>query len=661
MLVVTSWLQEYLDKPLKPEQMATAMELAGIEVEGLSKSGKNSIIDISTAPNRVDLQSYIGLAREVAAHTNAKAAPAPKPSTAKSQPITLFENRIKKLAPRYYMAKIKLKKAIGPSPVWLQKRLSLSGTRPINIVVDVTNYVMLAYGQPLHAFDADKVQGKLVLRQAKAGEQLKTLDGATRKLEPSDMVIADDSGVIDLLGIMGGMSSEIGPDTRTVLLTTPTLDGIKVRKTSSRLGLRSEASSRFERSLPHDFNSVGSMAATKMLDELVGITIERIEDELNVPKSLPVPIKVTSAHISQLAGITITPQQVVTSLRKLQIKAELAHVLINVLPPYWRPDLKLEEDIFEEVIKIIGLDKVPATLPSYNLTTAQADTTWPKLWQLRDLIAGLGSFEVVNYPFVAGSQLASLGFEDGSHLKLKNPRSPDQSHMRLALLNGLLNTLSTNRLYKDSFSIFEIGRIFAPKAEQLPDEQLHIGVMIKDSKQPYQLAKNILDNVLDLMHLDLKVEPAKVSGALHPAEQAKLFLGSEHIGMIGGLHPALLAQLKIKGAAYWEVALEPLLEAWQTPTAGRISKFETVKRDLTLLVSASVGWQNLRIALSKLDDIKVTYGGEYYNPKLPEQRALTLHLEIGSMNGNLTEAEADKRQAAVLAMLKKDFGAKPQV
>lgn len=658
MLVVRDWLQDFITEKLSSQAVEAALEAGGVEIE----SAQASVLNVTTPANRSDLQSVIGLAREVAAHSGAglKTGLDADLTTAAA---TIFTNHIKAAVPRYSLSRLKLKRAIKPSPKWLRHRLELSGIRPINNVVDITNYIMLAYGQPLHAFDQDKIVGKLAIRYAKADETLLTLDGVTRKLESNDIIIADDTGVIDLGGVMGGADSEISASTKSVLLEAATFNNTSVRKTALRLGLRTEASARFERGLPVELAPIGQKRAVQLLDELIGIDLESIEDQVTLTQA-PRRAKLETTRIGQLAGLEIKPEQVISSLRKLEFQVktgkDVKKTSIIVTPPYWRQDIKEEADIFEEVIKFVGLDKIPAKLPKWQPTEVRPNDYWPKIWQLRHLLQGVGLFEVATYPFISVQQLESLGFDPTSHLKLRNPRSSEQAYLRSSLLPNLLEAIRRNNKYRSSFTLFEMARVFLPISKQVqPDEPLRLGVISCSPKGAYCRVKNVLDNLGAGLQLDFAYQTGKKQAYLHPQRQINIFINGEQIGFIGEIQPQLLTQLKVHyPVAYLELDTAPLLRHTKPPAVVIPSRFQSATRDITAVVKSAVPWSEIRKVLQSRKDIQINYVGDYYgNESGEDQRALTLRITIMAVDHNLTEAEIGKNTEGVANLLRSHFNA----
>ena len=765
----------------------------------------DTVIDLKSAANRPDLQSLTGLAREVAAQTRTrvKNIPAKLEPESASIPIT-FNNRVKKLVPRYALARLRLPANLPATPNWLAQRLGASGIRPVNLIVDVTNYVMLETGQPLHAFDANKVSGKVSIRTAKKGENITTLDGKARSLGSHDLVIADSRKIIGIAGVMGARNSEVRANSRNLLIEAANLDGNSVRKTAINQGLRTEASARFERQLPTQLVAVGLNRATELLRELAKAKLEKIEDELNVWPWVQ-HVGVRPARLSQLAGTKITTKQVIDGLRRLgfvaepfdivkeakkhlgkpyvwgasfkthgadafdcgyladyiysligvwighnayeqwqsgspvkiselrpgdilfrggpwiklkkkqrggishnviyigrgkvvdakdyerkdgkwtKLPAERSGVVIDSLSsitedpeylgarrlvedldgwiavtiPWWRPDVKSEEDVLEEVIKLVGLDDVAAALPAWRPGDISYDARWLQVWDVRSAMAASGLFEVVTHPFVSQDQLQTLGLDPKQHLKLRNPRSVEQAYLRSSLMPGLLLALARNSVTRVEFGLFEEARVFLPQLRQPPPMEIQrLGVIVQHPTQPYGRAKTILDNLAMAHHLQPSLQASSRLSWLQPGRQAIISVGGQALGYIGQLRSEIGDQLKIKGqVGCLELDLDSWLVAVAPPSFKPISPYQVIRRDLTVVLDQKISWQQVRQLLEVAELSRVSYGGEYHDPALGRRRALTLQLIIEPEAPGTTDEEANRRVDEVAKLLKQNFGA----
>lgn len=618
---------------------------------------QHDVIDVKTAANRWDLNSVMGIAREVAAQTNQKLAKnypeQLKSSTSKGASIAKPE-----LAGRFDVVRLKVNTG-KTSPQWLVQRLQASGVRSISPIVDVTNSIMLEYGQPLHAFDASKVEGDIQVRLAKKGETLKTLDGSERKLDPADIIIADSKKVIGIAGVMGGGNSEIDDSTTEILLEAASFHPASLRKTAIRHGLRTDASARFERGIPVDLQPRALNAAINLLEELV--EAEVIGAPIDIIQQQPTQTVTTAnpERINSFLGLDLTPKQVVAELAKLEFNSvEGAKGSISASVPWWRPDVTMEEDLAEEVIKLVGYDKLPGTIPAWRPREVKFDTRWTQLWQAKSVLRSLGLFEVVTYSFISEDDIKRLGWSTKDFLKLQNPLSSEQAYLREVLLPSHLNTLARNRNYAKSFGVFEFSKTYLKQGEgKLPKEIPSLGILITGPKNSYQTVKTALDRLAREFNLDLKVV-AKVydKHIAHPTRSGEVRLDGEAVGLIGQLHPSLVAQYKLKGeVGYLELNWEALMHRTSTKAFTSISRFQQVERDVTVVVDRDVHWQQVR---DELKGERVSFVGDYYGNDIPEgKKSLTLRLQLGRDDRTMTDAEVAVEVERLQAQLKKKFSA----
>lgn len=613
---------------------------------------KDTMVDVKTPANRFDVQSVIGLAREVAAMTLNEAVPlAPPPVKPEKRSGVLDDGLV---AQRYMLARLKVAQP-AHSPLSVAARLRAAGTRSIGPVVDVTNYVMLETGQPLHAFDAAKVTLPIAVRRAHPGEVLVTLDGVRRELTEEDLIIADAKGPIGLAGLMGGQGSEVSADTTEILLEAAVFDGVIVRKMAQRHGLRTEASARFERGLPVVLPPLGLARAVQMLREVAGGELQEVVEHVNAKpqvRSITLPVE----RLVKLLGFGISHKEAVAALAKLQISAEAVTLHkdsegIHVPEvPWWRPDLKEPEDLVEEIVRVIGYDKVPATIPSWRPRHITFDRVRTKRRQVRDVLWAAGAFEVMTYSFVSAEQLTDLGYDTASHLKLKNPLSSEQAYLRSSLLPSHVATLERNRMYAKAVRFYELSNVFLKrgKAEQ-PDEPLRLGLTVLDPAAAYATAKGILDGVAAELNVDLVVRPG-AQEPYAPGRYGEIWLGEVQVGGIGQLHPDLMRRIKIDSeAAYAELDLTTLLLAATTRHYSVQSAFPTIVRDVTGVLPQTVTWQAVKEATAEWD---ASFVGDYHGPELPAgMKRMTIRLRLSLPDRTPTDAEASELEETVLRRL----------
>jgi phenylalanyl-tRNA synthetase beta chain len=617
----------------------------------------SDVIDTTTAANRWDLNGIVWLAREVAAHANQKATiPEPKKQTKADGEVEVIVQD-SNLVDHYMMVRLDVDLS-KPSPDWLQQRLQAAGVRSINLVVDITNYCMLEYGQPLHAFDAAKVKLPITVRLAEQSETLVTLDDARRKLDRTDLVIADKEGPIGLAGVMGGSNSEIDADTTSIYLESASFNGPALRQTAIRHGLRTDASARFERRLPVELAPIVLARALQLFAELAdGRPVSRVADHFQSP-SVETHIVIDPKRISGFLGLKLTGEQIANELSKLEFELPADVSDLTVVPPWWRPDVQAEADVAEEIIKLVGYDQLPATLPAWAPKTISFDGVWPRRWQTVGVLRSLGLFEVLTYSFISNDQITSLGRTPDQHLKLKNPLSIEQAHLRTDLLPSLLKVAELNRTYGSRFGLFEISKVYHPRAAgELPDEPTHLAVLVRAETDGYREVKSALDRLSREFNIHLELQPG-VEGekAAHPTRSATISLGKAKIGWIGQLHPELVAPTKLGGeVGYLEIDWSQFIGAATPVVYRQPSRYPAVMRDISVVVDRQLTWQEVATALTDHHPIFVS---DYYGSELPsDKKALALRLTFVSDTKTLTDADADAELKKVVHLLKERFQA----
>ncbi|MFU8796937.1 MAG: phenylalanine--tRNA ligase subunit beta, partial [Dehalococcoidia bacterium] len=432
------------------------------------------VLDLDTTPNRPDCLSVTGVAREIAALTDMQLS-LPSVDYAESgdsiHSLVSVDISAPDLCPRYCAGLITGIR-VGPSPGWMQRRLASSGMRPINNVVDVTNYVMLEYGQPLHAFDYDRlVGGRIVVRRAGRGESITTIDGVERRLDPDMLVIADQERAIAVAGIMGSGASEVTGETRSVLLESANFDRVAIRRGCDRLRLRSEASLRFDKGLNSGLPPLPLRRAMQLLLEVAGGRASRGVIDVYPGKSRPEAVSVSAREVERLAGLKIgvgSIRKILTSLG-FEFREGGSGSQVSVIVPYWRSDIRCTADLVEEIVRIAGYDKIPAARLSAELPRQQSKTS-PMLRrrtlrrQLGTALTGLGFQEILTYPLVSLERLQKLSPNlelKTRPLRVANPMSKEQEYLRTALRSGVLTTLAHNqRVETAGIKLFEIGKVF---------------------------------------------------------------------------------------------------------------------------------------------------------------------------------------------------------
>ncbi len=564
----------------------------------------DTILDVEVAPNRPDLLSVVGVAREVAALTGGRFSPAFITLKEGAQPIgELTSVRIEDadLCPRY-AARVVTGVTVSPSPFWLAQRLRAVGLRPINNAVDVTNYALWELGHPLHAFDRDRLlEGRIVVRRARPGESLRTLDGQPRSLTPQMLAICDAERPVALAGIMGGANTEVTSTTRTILLESACFQPGTVRRTAKALGLSTEASYRFERGA--DIEGVKNAldrAAQLIADVAGGTVLKGVVDVYPTPRSRP-RVSVRLSRIERLVG-TAPPKAAVSAiLTGLGFSLYDRGESLEVEVPSFRRDVHQEEDLVEEVIRIWGYEKIPATLPTGRLAPARLPRPLAAFAQARRALAALGLQEAITLSLVSPAHLAAMGFteHDPSLLRLRNPLSMDRSVLRPTLLPGLLEALATNQHRQSSdVRLFELGRIFrAGGPDGLAKEATHVGLAASGLREPRSWwsgraridlfdVKGVIEALVETLGGgSFEVRETEAS-YLEIGRAAEVLVAGQAVGRFGELHPRVGIAFDLSGPVFVaECSLDALLALPPRRVIHRsLPRFPGVSRDLAVVV-----------------------------------------------------------------------------
>ncbi|WAM30678.1 phenylalanine--tRNA ligase subunit beta [Caldicellulosiruptor naganoensis] len=547
------------------------------------------IIDFEITSNRPDCLSVVGLAREIAAvlKTNLKF-----PNLVYKESEDRIENYLDKIEIqdknicRRYIGKVIKNVKIEPSPQWLRKRLIACGIRPINNIVDVTNYVMLEIGQPLHAFDLNKIHGRNVfVRLANDGEEIITLDGVKRTLRPVDIVIADEDRAIAVAGVMGGLETEVDENTKTVLLEAATFNPAMVRRTSRYLGLRTEASNRFEKGLSPYFAEIAMQRACALIEEIGAGEVVRGSIDTYLDVQQQVTVKADFSYIEKLLGVSIPQDEIIEILDRLEISYDREKEVF-IIPPF-RVDVTDMADISEEVIRIYGYDKIPSRVYMGNAVSSGLTKKQKMVNEIRSFLANSGYYEIYSYSFESPKVYEILkGYRLDDAVKILNPLGEDFSIMRMQLLSSILKTLYLNlsRNIKD-IKIFELATVFKKSNNKLPDERLVLA--LGNVGQDFYFVKGILENLFDMLRIkDIDFSSDHTNLNLHPTRSAKIVSKDTLVGYIGEIHPDILSSFDIQARAiYAEVYIDALLEVEKKEKKYvPLPKYPAIERDYAFLV-----------------------------------------------------------------------------
>ncbi len=633
----------------------------------------DSILELELTPNRPDCLSMLGVAQEVAALTGGRVT-APEVAYAEEErsagEMSTVEIADPDLCGRY-TATIVSGLKIGPSPAWMQERLKACGMRPINNVVDITNYVMMEYGQPLHAFDYDKVKDhRIIVRRARAGERLLTLDGEDRPLDPEMLVITDPDGPIGLAGVMGGANTEVTEDTKTLLLESANFNNVNIRRTSTRLRLRSEASLRFDKGLSPELPPKGLRRATQLLAELAGGTVAKDIIDVYPGVGKKVPVHLTEARIEQVLGISIEMEKVREVLESLAFECEESGENgLKVSAPYWRTDIGIEDDLVEEVARISGYDDIPTTPLAGRIPPNVPDDARALRDAVKDILAGCGMQEVVNYSLsdVKGLENAGLGhLAELNPLKVANPLRVEQESLRLSLRPGLLANVEHNKKYHHGpLLMFEAGKVYIPKNGELPDEQeVLAGVVTGDPEDPmdgFLRAKGVLEMMLGRLGVDGQFERGEGEG-LHPGRVVQVSARGERLAIMGEVHPEVVEAFDIDGASVHVFEVDMATLRAHLPAAKRyrpVSRYPGALRDLALIVDTDTPSRAVQEVIESFPlvtsvDLFDVYTGDQVSDG---KKSLAFRVLYQSPSRTLGEHEVNMVQAQLLEKLGQETGA----
>lgn len=646
----------------------------------------DQVLEMEVTPNRPDCLSVRGMAREIAAITGARFAEDVQysfPVAERSVHDDIeIEVRDPDLCPRY-AARVIRGVRIAPSPLWLKARIAQAGMRPVNNVVDVTNYVLWALGQPLHAFDLRTLLGgRIIVRRAFPGEEITTLDNEHRVLTENMLVIADAERASVIAGIMGGLDSEVTDDTTDILLEGANFSGPCIMRTSSALGLRSEASTRYEKGLDPEMIPQALDLACKLMVEICGGEVSEGTVDVRTPPRPQEEVTLRADRVEQVLGVDVPVQEIVTILSSLgcRVTRDAAGLIVTV--PTFRADLEREIDLIEEIARIHGLEQLPSTLPARRVGRGGLDRRQATTRRIEDMLVGAGLAEVITYSF--GDErwpdrlrLAADDERRGA-VAIANPLSVEQARMRRTLLPGLLETVGTNQAVREyRASLFEVGRVFHPATSTLPEEQTKVAILIsgdgkEDSWLPtarpvdYFLVKGLVERLAHGLRCTLEYVPA-AEPFLHPGKGAMVKTAEGRlVGWLGEVHPLVLQEYGLRTTGLNVVAaeldLDALVEASQeTATFVDLLAYPVVEQDLALVLDAAVPASDVvkevRAAGGPLvEDVNVF--DLYEGTQVDEgKKSLALRLSFRAQDRTLNDTEVNELRAKILERVGDTLGA----
>ncbi|EOD8100330.1 phenylalanine--tRNA ligase subunit beta [Staphylococcus aureus] len=632
----------------------------------------DQVMEFDLTPNRADALSMIGTAYEVAALYNTKMT---KPETtsnelelsANDELTVTIENEDK--VP-YYSARVVHDVTIEPSPIWMQARLIKAGIRPINNVVDISNYVLLEYGQPLHMFDQDAIGSQqIVVRQANEGEKMTTLDDTERELLTSDIVITNGQTPIALAGVMGGDFSEVKEQTSNIVIEAAIFDPVSIRHTSRRLNLRSESSSRFEKGIATEFVDEAVDRACYLLQTYANGKVLKDRVSSGELGAFITPIDITADKINRTIGFDLSQNDIVTIFNQLGFDTEINDDVITVLVPSRRKDITIKEDLIEEVARIYGYDDIPSTLPVFDkVTSGQLTDRQYKTRMVKEVLEGAGLDQAITYSLVSKEDATAFSMQQRQTIDLLMPMSEAHASLRQSLLPHLIEAASYNVARKNKdVKLFEIGNVFFANGEgELPDQVEYLSGILtgdyvvnqwqgKKETVDFYLAKGVVDRVSEKLNLEFSYRRADIDG-LHPGRTAEILLENKVVGFIGELHPTLAADNDLKRTYVFELNFDALMAV----SVGYINyqpipRFPGMSRDIALEVDQNIPAADLLSTIHAhggniLKDTLVfdVYQGEHLEKG---KKSIAIRLNYLDTEETLTDERVSKVQAEIEAAL----------
>ena len=673
------WLKEYVPQIPEPKKLVELLTMRAFEVESCEKSGNDYVLDIKVLPNRAfDCLSHRGMAREIGAISNSKV---------KSQKSKVIENKNfkikdfleievqdKKLCSRY-SARVVVDVKVCDSPKWMQERLIACGLRPINNVVDITNYVMLEYGQPMHAFDLEKILGgKIIVRRAEKGEKIGTLDNEKKELNENILIIADAKDPIAIAGIKGGEKAEIGEKTTKIVLESANFEPISTRKSAKNLNLRTDASIRFENGVDVNLATEAlDIAAALIADLCNGKIVSGIVDELST-KPKEASTAVAHSHIESLLGVEIKQKDILDIFRRLDLPTKVikkkGDVFYEVFVPSRRNDLNTPEDLIEEIGRLCGYENISAKMPVSVLIPSVKNEELINEEKAKNIMAGAGYSEVYNYSLISQDQKDVFGLQNV--IGPRYPLSQDHKYLRPTLIVRLLGNIEDNAKYFKEARIFEIGKVFQVKGKNIEEKKMIAGAFYKrgvKAEDLFREMKGVVDLFLKKMGVpDFKYYEIEKDGkiitrqpdiaAMFYPKRAQVKIGDREIGFVGEVNKGCLGANKaffdadIPSAAF-ELDFDTINElieeeiAYQAP-----SKYPAIERDLSVVVPQETKVDDVLNVIDNasgplainidLEDMPYDYG---------DGKSLTFRLVFQSWEKTLTDAEVNKIMEKIIGVV----------
>ncbi|HRZ95604.1 MAG TPA: phenylalanine--tRNA ligase subunit beta [Candidatus Moranbacteria bacterium] len=638
---------------------------------------KDSVIEIKVLPDRShDAMSYVGVAREIAVLERKKfdydfdGLVLPKKKSKKLK----IAVKSSKLCPRYIgavMENIKIKE----SPDWMKKRLEASGIRAINNVVDATNYVMLELGNPLHAFDVDKLKVQseklkvtvqnsklgIVVRKAKTGEKIKLLDGVVKELTSDDLLITDGDNPLAIAGIKGGKLAEIDGNTKNIVLESANFNAVSIRKTRTRLNLKTDSSDRFEKDIDPNLAEKAMARLIEIIEHTAGGKLTGVVDVYS-KKVAPWKIKLDSSYVNSLLGEFILVKDMTRILNILGIKTKNGKIIECIVPTY-RFDLKTQEDLIEEIGRIWGYEKVKEQPMISEILPAKINEQVFFERKVQDKLTGIGFDEVYNYSFYGEKDMVSCGFDNIKHLELENPMNSEQKYVRTSLIPNILKNIYENLKNFEDFRVFEEGRCYRPDGKKVEEKRMLAMAVAKNKDSKGEIFYDLKGAIEDMLEgfgvnsyeVRLRKNPEKIC---HPFRSAEIKIAGEKIGVLSEINPAVLSAYKIKSpVAVAEFDLEILKKhANKSKIYNPISKYPVVTRDISLLVSNDTTYAQIVDTIKKIGKNLVKNIKLFDVFEKDSQKSLAFRIEFEDKKKTFEKAEVERSIEKIVSTLEAELG-----
>lgn len=623
------------------------------------------VMDIEVTSNRLDAMGMVGMAREASAIVGRdflwKSVTLPKKN--KNGPAVKLS--AKKQCGRYMAARIE-GVTVGVSPWWMKRRLLSAGIRPINTLVDITNYVMLELAQPMHVYDAAKLEGSIEVRLARAGEKIRALDGKEYELNDSIAVIADDQKPIAIAGVIGGENTGVSVATQEVVFECAAFDVLTIRRGARALNVQTDAQLRFEKGVSTQSPPDALARAIELTLELCGGSVVGITDR-EIASYKPLKFSVTSHEVTNLIGVPVPQKKMLETLKRLGFHVKAVGKKISAVTPWWRDhDIEESRDLIEEIARVEGYANIPAVLP-VGIATKPTDPEL--LWEsrIRHVSQAAGLTETYSYSFVSKALMAKAGYDGDKMLHVQNPLTADFEVMRTTLLPSLLQVASENRERFAEQRLFEVSNVYYPTHDEwieLPDEQLELGALFIGMDAPWRVAKGYVEHVFETMGLSENIGWKRLSkdDFWHPGRTVQAFHNGTLIATIGEISPKIARAFKLDGpVALVDMPAEYVITQAHTHRAyTAISSFPEAKRDVAIIVDHRVEYDDVARHIQRVSPLitSVEWFDTYRGPNLPEgKKSLAMHIVFSSVDRTLESAEVDAIMEKIALGLKERIAA----